>query len=834
MRLKALMKDSIKEIRKTFKRFLSILLIVLLGVGFFAGIKATSPDMEKTIDEYFDKNNVFDLEVISTLGINKDDIDIVKNVDGIENIVGTYSKDAIINIDNTDIVVKLHSITEKINNVVILEGKMPENINECVVEKKFLESTNHRIGDYINIQADDYEDESGNIVPFLKEDKVRIVGTIKSPLYLSVERGSTKLGSGKINYYIYIPEDNINQNIYTELYITVNGTKGISSFCKKYENLVENISTKLEELGKLRKEERYKEIIDNTNNKLNDLENTLEKEKIEAESKIKEAENKIKNAKKELENAKSKLSKNKKNASTQFKNAKKKILDVQKEIDTNEKTLNKKITEANINITKLKNNLSDLNVKLNTINNSLENIKTNISTLNLNKEQLNVNINDLTNILYQETNAAEIANIENQINNINTEIQEVDNKLNELNTNRIKLENSKNTVKNNISIINTNIKKIEFEIENGKEKLNLAKIQLNKEKNNLNVAKKKMDSEFNSAENKIITAENEIIKNETKLQAEKVNYENKILEAEEKLDDARQKVKDLKKPEWYILSRDENQGYISYKQDSQRIANIGKVFPVVFFVVAALICLNSMSRMVEEQRVQIGGLKAIGYNKIQIASKYIIYSLLATIFGSFIGMTIGFNLIPRIIINMYSLMYDLPEKVVEFDIKYAILGFSIALICTVGATIYSSIKLLNSTPAKLMRPKAPKIGKRVFLEKIKFIWTKLKFTQKVTVRNIFRYKKRFLMTIIGIAGCTSLIVAGFGLRDSISSMIPAQYGEIFKYKIEIQTKSNITNDELENIEKDILNDENVIGTLKVNLQAVTINNSQEKESKSMN
>ncbi len=275
----------------------------------------------------------------------------------------------------------------------------------------------------------------------------------------------------------------------------------------------------------------------------------------------------------------------------------------------------------------------------------------------------------------------------------------------------------------------------------------------------------------------------------------------------------------INRPEWYILDRDQNVGYVSYIQDTDRVAKLATVFPIVFFVVAALISLTTMSRMVEEERGEIGTLKALGYTKIQIAGKYLVYATLATVIGAVIGMLIGFNILPKIISDMYAMMYNLPPLIIEFNIKYAMIGLLVAGTCTLGATIYSCVKELAQTPATLMRPKAPKPGKRVILEKINFIWSKLNFTHKVTVRNLFRYKKRFLMTIIGVMGCTSLIIAGFGLRDAIGYMVPSQYGNIFKYDLNISIKdSKNSKKTLENIKKN----EKIEDAINLNMQSVEI------------
>lgn len=576
---KSLLKDSIRQIKNTFKRFLSILLIVLLGVGFFAGMQATSPDMKEAIDEYFDAQNMMDIEVISTLGLTYDDINALKNIEGVSQVNPAYSFDASINTDKKDIVVKIESIPEDINKITLLDGKLPDNYDECVVEEGFLSGTQYNIGEYITINpekmdssvlnseedaSEDTDKNSSEEVSVVKNNKIKIVGTVKSPQYISRSRGTSKLGSGTVNYYMYIPKENINMSVYTVAYVTADGAIELETYNEKYDELISNIKDKIEEISEERKQTRYEEIVNEATEKLN--------------------------------------------------------------------------------------------------------------------------------------------------------------------------------------------------------------------------------------------------------------------EAQQKLNDARTQISKIKKPTWYILDRNSNYGYVEYIQDTDRIANISKVFPAVFFIVAALISLTSMSRMIEEQRVQIGTLKALGYNKIDISIKYIIYALLATMIGGIIGMSIGFYLIPNIIWSMYEMMYTLPEVQLKYRLNIGLIGLIFALICTLGATIYTCINQLKEKPANLMLPRAPKPGKRILLEKIKFIWSRFKFTQKVTARNIFRYKKKFLMTIIGVAGCTALIVAGFSIRDSVSQMIPKQYGEIFKYDGIIILNDDVTNSQIQDEIEKIGQEEIIDSTMSCYMKTAEITN----------
>lgn len=588
----SLLKDSIRQIKNTFKRFLSIVMIVLLGVGFFAGLKATSPDMKDTVDTYYDKQDVMDIEVISTLGLTDGDIEALKNVEGIENVVATYSFDATLNNGEKEFVLKIESMPEELNKLELIEGEMPQDSTECVVEEDFLKGTKYKIGDCITVNPEEIEtsltkvedveensedNESSSIV---KENKLKIVGTIKSPLYISRSRGTSKLGAGSVNYYMFMPKENINMDVYTIAYVSVEDAKNLKTYEDDYNDKVEKVLNNIKEISEERKQIRYNEIIDSATEKLEEAQNKYDSQKQE---------------------------------------------------------------------------------------------------------------------------------VETELNNARTQISKVE------------------------------------------------------------------------------------------------------------------------KPTWYVLDRNSNYGYAEYMQDTDRIANLAKVFPVVFFLVAALISLTSMSRMIEEQRVQIGTLKALGYNKLQISMKYLIYAFLATIIGGIAGMLIGFKVIPSIVTTMYGMMYPLPKADCTVRLDIGFIGIIFALICTIGATVYTCAKELKERPATLMLPKAPKPGKRILLERVTFIWKRMKFTQKVTARNLFRYKKKFLMTIIGVAGCTSLIIAGFGIRNAISNMIPNQYGEIFKYDGSIELKDDITNSQIKEENEKIKSFEKIDNTLtcyEKTVEITSIQNSQ--------
>ncbi len=805
----ALFKDGIKEIKNSYKRFMSILLIVLLGVGFFAGIRAASPDMKKTIDEYFDKLNVMDVQVISTLGLTDDDIKAIKNIENVESVEGSYQTDATVKVEDEEVIVKLETFSKDINNLELVDGRLPKNKKECVVEPRFLVETGHKIGDTIEIEIEDITNDDGEKEKVLKENKVQIVGTVKSPLYISTDRGSTKLGSGVIDYYLYVSKENINVDLYTNIYLTVENAKELETTSNKYSDLVENVQDELENISDERRQARYDELYNNANSKIEDAQKELNEEKEKAEKELEDAQKKLDDGKRELESGKQELEINRANANSQFKSAENKIKEAKKILAENKEKYKEEKEKAEKQITEYEEQLSLLKQtqkQLNEVNNNLK-----IAQERLNELELK-----LENAQTEE----EKTKIQAQINNLNVQIQTLNATILVIES---ELEKQGVTdLEGTITRLEDGIETAKKELENGEKKLQEAQKQIEENEKELQSQKNSTYYQLNQAQAKINASERELKDGEKELEKAKKEFDEKIEEAEEKLLDAKKELNKIEMPEWFVLDRNQNVGYASYVQDTDRVASLAEVFPIVFFLVAALISLTSMSRMVEEQRVQIGTLKALGYSKRQIASKYLIYASLATVIGGLIGLFIGFNFLPKVIADMYGMVYTLPEVILQFNTDIAFIGMSFAVLCTVGATLYTCIRQLRHNPATLMRPKSPKAGKRVLLEKITFIWKHLNFTAKVTARNLFRYKKRFLMTIIGVCGCTALIVSGFGLRDAIVDMVPKQFGEIDKYNINISLKEEKYGKNLESLKEKIKENDEIESVLGVNIQSVKI------------
>lgn len=820
---KSLLKDSIREIKNTNKRFLSILLIVLLGVGFFAGIRATSPDMKDAVDKYFDEQNMMDIEVISTLGLTDDDIKALELVEGIEEVIPTYSFDATVKTEDKDIVVKIKSMPENINKLVLKEGNLPQNQDECVVEQAFLTGTNHKIGDYITINPEKMDssilnsnEESENEESPIKYSQVKIVGTVQSPEYISRSRGTSKLGSGSVNYYMFLPKSNINMSVYTSACITVDGALELASYDSKYEDLISSLKDEIEKISTERKQARYDEIVNEATDKLNDAQSKYDEEKKKAEDEIADAENKIADAKKQIEDGENELENNRRKAQTEFANADKQIAEEEKQIAEAKVTLNNKKEEANKQISDVQSQLDNL-----------KSIKTQYDTLINQKSELEKQISEITTLL-EQLSEDPITNAE-RIQELTATKIEMDSSLTQVNYGITTIEETlsqqgihASNLSETISAIENKINTAKQELVNAENQIISSEQELEKNKEELENTKKTTNKKLADAKTELENAKLEIEENEQKLADAKKEADEKLEEAQEKLNDAKTQISKIEKPTWYILDRNSNYGYVEYIQDTDRIGNLAKVFPIVFFLVAALISLTSMSRMIEEQRVQIGTLKALGYNKLEISTKYIIYALLSTVIGSVLGMIIGFRMLPDIIYSMYAMMYTLPGITCSFRMDIGLIGLTCALVCTLGATIYTCVKELKEKPASLMLPRAPKPGKRIFLEKIGFIWKRLKFTQKVTARNIFRYKKKFLMTIIGVAGCTALIITGFGIRDAVSKMIPSQYGEIFKYDGIITLKDDLTRNQINEQKEKIKQEEKIADALTCYMKSVEI------------
>lgn len=765
---RSLVKDTFREIKNSLGRFLAIFAIVALGTGFFAGVKATAPDMKITADAYFDDYRLMDFMLISTLGFNDKDIEEISKLDEIQGIAPSYSMDAIFKDEDNDKVIKLISLPmdkvkkqdeDYINRVKLVEGRFPEKPGECLAERGKLGLESIPLGSTIKLESGTEED----ILENLENNELKVVGLVENPLYIAFDRGTSTIGNGKVHSYIMVPEEEFKLPVYTEVYLTIKGARDILTYNEEYDEILSPIKVDLENIGDLRKDARYDEIKEEANEKLEkgrkDLKEGEEKQKEElskAESELNDAKEKIEKGERELKDKENKFYNTIKSAENRLKEEENKIKLGEEEYYANISSFNDKKVKANEEFKlaeiEIANGEKELAIK-----------EKEIEKARLGLDYISDEVEKAKTLAMIEAGEKEIANAKKQISLSKAEL------------NKGKQE----------------LKQGELELENAKKAIDEGRIRLQKEKTKLESSKKTALKEFESGHRELEDARAEYKEGYEEYLKGKVESDEEIANAKKEIADGEEELRKLEKPKWYIIKRNQTKDFIEYEMAADRIDAVAKVFPVFFFLIAILVSLTTMTRMVDEERAYIGSLKAMGYKNIAIASKYIIYAAIASIGGSIVGLFIGFWALPTVIFNAYRIMYIMPPIIIEYNSNYAILSTLVAVLATTCSALIASYGELRETPANLLRPKAPKPGKRILLEKINAIWSKLSFSQKVTARNLFRYKRRLFMTIIGIAGCTALLVAGFGLKDSITAVARKQFDEIFKYEMVVDLKDGI-------------------------------------------
>lgn len=795
------LKDIFREIKISLGRFLSILCIVAIGVAFFAGIKASAPDMKNSADTYFDKYNVQDIQVYSTIGLTKKDVAAIKKIKGVKSVQPSFSMDTLSQIDSTQMVIKVisYGIDQKMNKIRVVEGRMPERENECLVEASSatnkLYGTFH-IGDTIKLQSGTDEALSKS----LKHTKYKIVGTCYNPNYLSYEKGSSNIGSGTVNSFIYIQNTNVLKDYYTEVDVCVKGAKDLDCYSDEYFDVVDPVLKKIKKISNKQIDAR-----------IQSYQSELDEKKQEATDKFKDAEN-------------------------QFNDAQNKIDSGLSEIQSNELKLQNSKDQINQGWNEYYANLQLLD-NIPTLQNAIAQIEESekkLPELLSQKEQVE---NGLQQINAEGDLNTKRTLIQNAIDFIDIALKKLENypDSSDAETIRIKLNEKKELLQGQLSLIDQAIaKKAELEailpqIQSGIEQIQAGvakKAELQSQLNQLLNAKNELNNAYVSLINgqaqyedgvsKIEDAKNELNKSIEQLTLSKAEFNIQKHDALRELSDAQLEI-DKMEGKWIVLDRNSHYSYRDYGACADRMDGIAKVFPVFFFLVAALVCMTTMTRMVDEQRNEMGTLKALGYSKLQIASKYIIYALIASILGSILGCSLGMYLFPTVIFNAWNTLYNIDQIKFLFQPGLILLASGSVTGITLLATLYSIYSELIEMPSQLMRPKAAKAGKKILLERISFIWKRLSFLQKVTARNIFRYKKRFFMTIIGIAGCSALLVAGFGINDSISDIVNQQYNVIYHYDATVSAKTSEITSQIKSLKgvKDVYEEDHLAVTTKI-------------------
>ncbi len=883
------------EIRKSPGRFLSILFIVALGVAFFSGIRASEPDMRLSGDSYFDEAELMDIKAICTYGVTERDVRAMEKADGIARAEGAYSADFLYSAKDEQQVLHVMSLQEKMNRVTVSKGRLPEKTGECLAD----DNSEFKIGDKIELKSGTDDEISDT----LKTDTFEVVGLGNSPCYLSYGRGSSTVGDGSIQAFLVVPENTFDMDVFTEVYLQVEGAKALLAFTDAYDDRIEEILAQVEELTDERALVRKDSLKDEANEKLAEAKEELEEGKEEAEKELADAAEKIADAEKQLADARVQIEDGRK----QIADAKSTLNSKQKELDSARAEYRSGLAQLNdgkaayeqglaqyeaarpdaeAQIAAGRQQLEGLQAQIGADEQSYQTVLDQIGAIKAQIEQMQAQARrkgirkaagaqpEVVRTSVQDSfrngdvsggageggsldgNAPEDSgdvnvpgDSEGDDNPGGPEIEipaELLQQLAELEKTAqmltMKIEGQRQAYESGAAELTASQKQLDdtaAQLAATKAQLSAAESELASVPAQLSSGQKQINAgwgEIKEQEAKLADGEAEILSNEAKLADAKQEYEDgkvkaeeEIAEGEEKIAEAEADIADIGLPKWYVYDRSTLIEYSGFGENAERLGAIGRVFPVLFFLVAALISLTSMTRMVEEQRTSIGTMKALGYGKAAIASKYIGYALLATAGGSILGVLIGEKILPYIIVYAYGILYQhLPRILVPYDWGYAVMASGAAVFCTIFATVMACYRELDAQPAVLMRPPTPKNGRRVFLERIGIIWRHLNFTWKSTIRNLMRYKKRFFMTIFGIGGCMALMLVGFGLKDSCYEIAELQFAEIQFYDGSIYLEEDITKEQQEELKEALEDEGQVARFMDADMQNITLVNGKKE------
>ena len=825
MKMKPTSKDFYMEIRKSPGRFLSILFIVALGVAFFSGIRASEPDMRLTGDAYFDESNLMDIKALSTYGVTQDDVDAISKIDGVEHAEGAYSADFMQIVDKKQKVLHVISLQDELNQVKLSDGQMPQKAGECLADQ----DAGYKVGDTIKLRSG----TSDEVTDTLTTDTLKVVGLCSSPMYISYGRGSATIGTGTISAFVMVPEETFDMDVYTEVYVQVKGAKNEVAFTDGYDKKVQQVLDSIQDITDERAEIRKNELVSEAQEKIDEAREELEQGRADAASELADAAAKIADAEEQLTSGKAQIT-----------SGKKQIASAKNTLSKKESELEQAQNQYNAGLAQLQEGEAQYEAGLAQYEAAKPEAEAKIQT---GREEIDKKKQELATAPAQlEVLKQSVAGLEQKQTEGTITVEEAAT-LKELKENQIPqledfIANGEQLIASGEAELDAAQKQLDdtaATLAQTKSELDAAKASLNGVPQQLASGKAQIQSgwtEIRKQEKKLEEGAAEIAENEAKVAEAKIEYANgeeeaaqKIAEGEQKIADAEAKVQDIEKPTWYVYDRDTLTEYSGYGENAERLGAIGRVFPVLFFLVAALISLTSMTRMVEEQRTAIGTMKALGYSKMSIAKKYLGYALIATAGGSVLGVLIGEKILPYIIVYAYGILYQhITHILIPYQWIYAWMAAAAAIVCTMAATFFACYKELVAQPAVLMRPPAPKNGQRVFLERIKFIWKHLSFTWKSCIRNLTRYKKRFFMTVFGIGGCMGLMLVGYGIKDSCYEIAELQFRDIQMYDGSVYLKEDISDETRQNLLDYMKDDSDISHYMQTSMKNVTLVNGKNK------
>ncbi|MFV0479122.1 MAG: FtsX-like permease family protein [Anaerorhabdus sp.] len=830
---KNLLIDAFRMISKTKTKFITLFAIVALGISFFIGISATAPMMSYSVDGYNDKYNLMDIEMYSAYGFSEEDIEAINNLSGVVLAEGRKFVDAISLESETDYVTRIIGYDENktINQFNLLDGRLPQSNSECVVGVVSGLNVEYQIGDKISLGL--YEEDLSET---LKSTELEVVGLVETPEFLHSNNGYSTLSNQFIVYYLFVQESSFKTDYFSSAVIVAQNMKEYNSFSAEYLNAIETVKNQVEVLGETQATyqrdivlKEAQELYDEGLLEYEDGKKEAEEELATAKQKLIDGAQEIQDGKQEIqeglvaiEDARSELVKQKEATLAELNAAQAQVnagysqyRAAKKEFD--EVTKPGLVAQKNGVVTQL--------TPLNQAKDGLATLNTAIAQTEAEKEQL---VNRKAEL---ESKVDLTSEEESELVEIDVKIAEFDEAIAELNNQKLAIltplqqqgiadEVALNTA---IAALDSGIAQIDAGIAEGEQQLLTSKQTLDTNAKKIEVGYITLDYEISEGEktitekeNELIDGQNDLVQAEQDLKTGQIEYDDAVLEVEaelaegkQELDDAKAELDELGEAQWSVLDRSQHYSSKSYADTVEQMRQISRLFPVFFFLVAALVCSTTMTRMVDEQRGQIGTLRSLGYSKFACTLKYLIYALSATLAGSIVGVIVGLAVFPPMIYNAWKMMYQLPPMQIYLSypmIIGAVLAFVVLMIVVTWSAAAKEMKEITS---QLLRPKPPTAGKRILLERIPLIWKNLSFTSKVTVRNLFRYKKRFFMTVLGIGGCTALLVAAFGLRGSIGTVVEREFKELYQVDGYIQLESGLTTETQQEVMNNIVDREEV-------------------------
>ncbi len=857
----AFTKTVVRGIGGSLGRFLAIVGIVALGCGFFAGLQMCGPAMRDAADELYDGTYLYDLRVVSTLGFGESDIGRVREVEGVEEVMPSISADVMAHMGSEQLALRISSFDVEaaqkseakgqsvvdaddnryMNRLFLREGSWPNGPQECVVSADD-QGLGVGVGDTVEILhgASDSAD-------LLRERTLRIVGTVSSSVYpYTGSYGSTTLGSGSIGMYACVGEEAFDEDTpYTELFVRVRGAQDLKGASDAYEQTVGAVRERLEayegELSQMRfddvRAEAQKELAEGKAEYAKE-EAKAKRELADAQKELDEAVQELKRGRKELEDGQVSYDEGKQ----ELEASKAKLADARETLDASRAKLaqgHKEMDDGeaswqagkrellagiglgpNASLAEARSQLESQRAELLSGREQLEagiaQAKAGVEQAQGAAVQLEAGIASLDEqiailpegpqrdelVAQREALSAQLVEVRARIDEGQAAIGQLEQQLAALpSTDKLdqalggiaQLESTRSKLDSGAAELAAGERELaagEREYKDGVEQIERGQAELDAAADELERGRAELADGEAAYEDGL-----------KELEKGRAEADEKLADARKELAEAQKKIDELEPPDIYVLDRTQNEGIATHEADSRRIDSIATVFPLMFFLVAALVALTTMTRMVADDRIEIGTYKALGYSKARIASKYLCYAGAAAAAGAILGIVALSQVLPMVVVSSYGIIYTIPMHPLPLpiDIPIALMSGGVGVAVTLLATYTAVLASLREVPATLMLPRAPAAGKRIFLERMKPLWQRLSFSWKVTCRNLFRYKRRLAMTVVGISGCTALLLVGFGLHDAIWDIIDCQYGPIVRYNTTVGLKDGVSQSDADEV-----------------------------------